>query len=487
MIKRIILSILLLVVMKVFAQPVNLGKQYFSPKLSVSPNYFSAQRILDTGVLPEIKTHTIQGIALWSASTSNGTVKILDSLINYSYSSGHWVKSFKSAFTYDASTNLTIAIYSNWDRGIQEWVYAFKDEYTYDNNGNIILVLDYEWDRISNQWKNKYKYEFTYNAFGYDYNIVSKWNTSSNQWEYLYKEEYTYYSNGKVRSNTNSQWNTSAGQWVLNYKYEYFYDTNDRLETRKFYFWNTNSNQWNRNYKIEYSYDTNGNLSVRTRYSWDNNAGQWVYYKKYEYTYTGNGRINTLISYVWQRSYSQWENSYRNLFSYDANGNLITNLYYEWNPNTQQWDKLDKYNYTYNLSVDISDVIWPSGMKNFYPYVENQLLEMIRYLWNSSNNVWENYKKQTFFYSERAVPVDKIMQNRVAIYPNPVSDYVYFKFKEPLFSTARFSLFDARGQLIILQKVSESKTLDLRDLDAGVYFYILQTDAGIQRGKLIKR
>jgi hypothetical protein len=71
----------------------------------------------------------------------------------------------------------------------------------------------------------------------------------------------------------------------------------------------------------------------------------------------------------------------------------------------------------------------------------------------------------------------------VSVYPNPSSGIVTFSSPSAI---RRIEVTDMAGKVVYINKPNKSKTLiDLVGEAAGVYFYQIESDAGIQRGKLV--
>ena len=74
------------------------------------------------------------------------------------------------------------------------------------------------------------------------------------------------------------------------------------------------------------------------------------------------------------------------------------------------------------------------------------------------------------------------------IYPQPMTDFANFEFKQPLSQASTFTLFDLLGNKILsknLQKQQQQFTLNRGSLSAGTYIYHIQTQKDIYSGKVI--
>lgn len=84
---------------------------------------------------------------------------------------------------------------------------------------------------------------------------------------------------------------------------------------------------------------------------------------------------------------------------------------------------------------------------------------------------------------ESALSVQGHQEEKVFVYPNPVSDRFYLS--DASVATTSFWLSDAAGRLV-LKGISEASGNDVSGLRSGVYFYELVREGKTIRGKLIK-
>ena len=74
----------------------------------------------------------------------------------------------------------------------------------------------------------------------------------------------------------------------------------------------------------------------------------------------------------------------------------------------------------------------------------------------------------------------------VDVYPNPFNDLLTFEFKGTSTPNSILSVFDVLGQRVFTNTYNTNKiTIERNNLKNGVYFYRLQTNAGVVTGKLI--
>ncbi len=72
----------------------------------------------------------------------------------------------------------------------------------------------------------------------------------------------------------------------------------------------------------------------------------------------------------------------------------------------------------------------------------------------------------------------------VQVYPNPVFDKLFVEYHDT--PTGQFTLFNATGQAVMQEAITQNRMLLVTHLPKGIYFYQLQTANGIATGKMIK-
>ena len=83
--------------------------------------------------------------------------------------------------------------------------------------------------------------------------------------------------------------------------------------------------------------------------------------------------------------------------------------------------------------------------------------------------------------------VDEFNKNLVKIYPNPSSDIIQFYSPTLNLNNFHLSIFDVSGKIILKTDLTDDQTINIADLQSGIYFYKLICDNEIQTGKIIKQ
>ncbi|HQJ90760.1 MAG TPA: T9SS type A sorting domain-containing protein, partial [Paludibacteraceae bacterium] len=91
-------------------------------------------------------------------------------------------------------------------------------------------------------------------------------------------------------------------------------------------------------------------------------------------------------------------------------------------------------------------------------------------------------------YSESTVGESIVSSDMIGvrIYPNPVSDYLWFDF--PCTEKSSVVVSDYMGRKLIESQISSGEGISVKELQSGVYFVVLTTPNGGQsRMKVVKR
>ena len=100
---------------------------------------------------------------------------------------------------------------------------------------------------------------------------------------------------------------------------------------------------------------------------------------------------------------------------------------------------------------------------------------------------WRNIETYKIFLAkylvdESLATEDLSPKAKVALYPNPVKDMLYFSAKGKV---AKAEIYDLNGRLVKTTAVSNN-SVNVSSLSKGVYFIILHTDKGVVKEKFIK-
>ncbi len=82
--------------------------------------------------------------------------------------------------------------------------------------------------------------------------------------------------------------------------------------------------------------------------------------------------------------------------------------------------------------------------------------------------------------------INKSLQDKILIYPNPAREQITIQLKNILLNNASIKLTDVSGNIILSQKTTEHNiSLDVHSLASGTYFLIFENDHQVQTSKFI--
>jgi len=391
---------------------------------------------------------------------SVNAIKQLDSLITQQrdQSTGEFINSWKEEYTYDDDNAMIQLTYFIWNTATGQWVYDYRDDYTYNANKNIAVA------------------------------IYSFWNTNTNQWVFDYKDEYAYDTNGNIASLVYYDWNNFSNQWVNDWKDDYTYDSGVLISLQDYY-WDTQTSQWIPDIKDEYSYDAYGNLILCESSYWADYEGRYIEKYHDEFNYN-NANLIEILHKTWTLINNQWQllNDYKAAYAYDNNGNPTLEIFSDWNESTNAWIPENRYEYAYDLSYNLSDLImpplflfWPDNYDN----ITNLPLGCNSY--NYIASAWVTNSILSYYSSDATAPLhihDEILAKSVSFYPNPVDDILIIKSESiPLRKVEIFSILGKK----IKEINSDFKSIRLDNLSKGIYIIKIQGEKGLVVNKLIKK
>jgi len=111
---------------------------------------------------------------------------------------------------------------------------------------------------------------------------------------------------------------------------------------------------------------------------------------------------------------------------------------------------------------------------------------------NPLKNKTSFYKLQLGGFGETevlSIRVIDVGQSGVVVIPNPVRDQTTIYFKNPLHEQHNLFIINSLGATILIEKTQEQVfQLDLKKLDAGVYFFVISDESSKKKaaGRIIK-
>lgn len=160
-----------------------------------------------------------------------------------------------------------------------------------------------------------------------------------------------------------------------------------------------------------------------------------------------------------------------------------------------EWINLNNNNNNPNMTIDISITFY--GMGDYPDYDPNEIyntvcLEVDDYQIAQSNqypysewNILDTHVAVHFTDNAEqcSLSTQSFTQNKIKIYPNPVSDILYFETADTVIE--KVMVFDLSGRKILEQ--NHVNTISVSHLEEGSYILKLFTDKRVQTEKIIKK
>lgn len=414
----------------------------------------------------------------------------LDSVVSCMYNdeSGKVENSMKSYFIYDDKNNNIQTVYLEWSSENNEWYENQRESNKYDDKNKIIeKIEEFKYEEFSN-WiiDLKYVYKYDNNDNLIDTRVFS-YNSSSLDWEKNCGETYGYDQNNNLLYDINWSYDSDLAKWYITEKVENVYNDNNQIVLKTEYNDFDADTVFHIEKQITSEYDDSGKLKTDVEYNWNYDTDSLENYRTREYVYDDNGVLlyETEIYAIYDGAMA------RNSYEFDASGNpvKITKSYFD--SDSSKYILYGKMENEYDQNILFSDVCTPFEKELTYDddtykfSFKSKIFNFIRYNFNQETKQLELYFNDKFFYSEIVSSVIDDNAELSKIYPNPVSDKLFFSFADNA-EQIYFELFDLQGRIVKSKNISNNEILNVNDLCKGIYVYHLTQNGKIQTGKLIK-
>ncbi len=310
-----------------------------------------------------------------------------------------------------------------------------RDSLKYDDRGNIITINTYQ--KINDEWFHCCVVDYTYDD---NNNRITRtnYNDLGTGLEKHGVYTYTYDENNRLIHHDLEL----VGNPIE--RSDYTYNEKGLLEeelSETFF-----DNIWENSARTTYVYDDDNNLTNIYYAYWDN--GSW---------YTGNSTVLT----------------------YDEASNCLSRTYYTDNTIT------DRIYYTYDLTIDMNDVIMPAHPEPFYRRFDQFRNRPESYSWETvdENYILHYITDFNFHYDQLETnSTTGVAENSLDIYPNPASDQ--FAITVPGLKTVE--LLDIQGKNV--KKIiagQDNVRIDVSALSSGIYVVRAFDGKNWKVGKLV--
>jgi hypothetical protein len=418
--------------------------------------------------------------------------------LNYSDQKGWWISGL-IIYDFDEAGNMILREVHKYDYtsgSLQPW---YKFEYSYDDRGNETLSVQYDWDVSSIAWEEsiRRKRTYSYDSIGHllSWTSFHYWN---NTWEPSSKQDFQYDSHGNLTLDAWYIWQPHLSIWTGSEKEEWLYDENDSLISWSHFDWDGYTDKWIRgDFNRRYFYDEDYNHLILLEYraiyeAVPSGMGHEVkyikhdWYHKHEYYYDQAGR-DTL--YKWSESgdstdIENWECQPKRYKAYDDNGYLT--LLTEVGSSRMEF----KYN-EFGTQLMASEYDWVAGewlgiMRWEDTYDENDLkLIHADFHWDPGSKSWMIAEKAFYYWSEHILTSRyNVRSQSLLVYPNPTDGLLLIELPGP--ENYSLDVYTTDGKKVYAARINNGESsIDLSELNPGLYFLILQNEKDIYFNRII--
>lgn len=430
--------------------------------------------------------------------------------------SAFFIKKNKPAAMQITTKQKLDSIYYNYIDGDETYT-DYKDVFDYNVEGKVVEYNEFYYD-FNFGWLNEWKEEYSYDESGNLALMISYFANDNEELQYYSKEDFEYNDNNQQTLHLISEWIESEQGWMPSFREEYFYDENSYDTMYLFSGWNLATESWDYYFKYRIYYNENGNVEYSLNYSWDGFDDTWILISKDENIYNSQGQLSTTFFYYWNPELEKFEPSDKTSYEYDENGNNILIVYSVWNIDTEDWDAKDKqvntideYNniaeqeyfnwnldleewvpvddnyYSYNNNYTYEDLVLPFVYDYVEEFFNHMLTELWYQYWDQDTGEWIADEHVQLYYSPIIISsVNNLTENSAALlYPNPSTDEITIKLPDGT-NKASIKLFDVQGRILMQQVIAGNNTINISTLKTGIYFYHIETEGKIMKGKLLK-
>ncbi|MBO5838375.1 MAG: T9SS type A sorting domain-containing protein [Bacteroidales bacterium] len=319
--------------------------------------------------------------------------------------------------------------------------YELIDSIRYNEQNQLVRLDGYQ--KMGASWTNVYFIEYTYNAQGL---IASRsnYNNFGGIFELGGTYDYTYNEAGQI-IHTELTMGDMVYQTV-DYEYE-----NGLLATETWSYSNpfSQSGEFEPAERMSYTYNNSGNLTLITYETYDG-ISDWGLYGTRTYTYNEVGNCTEMHAYDADENETE-----RSIFTYD--NRLLEETLMPWTPEMTRPE-------TFNN-------------KNIYTLEEYWALDVdfvLQYVCDYEYN---------YVSIDEGVGLADVEQLPLTITPNPTENIIVLSGLAE--GTHQMEIVDMAGRIVMSDNVSNSKQIDLSELQKGCYLVKVMNNQNLYTSKVI--
>jgi len=393
-------------------------------------------------------------------------------------------------------------INESWYEQDARWNITDKYNYFYSVNGSTDSILRYTRDQESGNWTYMTKWVHIYDQFLRDTLTTELWwDTELTQWYIWNKIQKSYNTNDSLIQYVYSGWGNTPYQIVPLYKINLEFENEFRSRSTVYVF-DLNTSQWTNSHSEVYEYNNMGDLTLQNSFIWDVYLNQWNPSTTEKTSFDASGKKINYIRKEWNINEEDWTDELKINYSYNENKKPVVETYYEWNQIKQLWIPYTKITYDYEGNTVVKKLYNAKLWNGIFPpfigahaweifsideYTYNEYEELIIHVshgWTGDEFVWNIFKKSYFYSTHQSTPVNNWSAEKITIYPNPASNFIFISVPENL-GAIEFEVFNLKGSKVLHQTITETCQININGLVQGLYLYRLGNKDSFKIGKII--
>lgn len=430
-------------------------------------------------VVTSLQMNYTQTDTIFRQTNTYNANKQLVQMYGEQYIGGIFVPNSRYTITYNNLKQFVLG--ENYDSFSQTWQPFSRVNIEFNTRGEQIKYIFEQYN--GGVWQVQFGYSTFISYLNNTNKIVdlidSSYNFNSMQMEPDYRESKTYNANEEVVE-IMSYSNNGLGSLVLETKDSVFYTLGIPSKLIQ-YEYDSVSNTFNRAMKFDQltwlNFDPTIDLFYNQPigfwiYSWDNNA--WIQEERTNTTFPDANGSRVELTEVYNNM-NVWVNQARYSEYYDSRKNETESSNEVYNNQTSTWETIygEKYMYQYD--------------------VNNNIVEEINEEFNSTISAYQKTNKYEYSdFITIALGINTIKNTLEAtLYPNPSTNgSVSVNVNMIAASTLNIKITDLKGSIVYTDESNLGKgvnTIELKNLEQGMYIVELNTEYGVSRTKLVVR
>lgn len=387
----------------------------------------------------------------------------------------------RTLFTYSESGLPTEEIQQGWDAANQVYVDETRSSLTYNDADLIVTRTNFFWNENTEAWQPESGEEYAYTPDAQvDQHSIYGLANGSSIYTILLRYTYEYNADGAIETQIAETYNSDSGQLVNESRMTYNY-ISDALTLIEIDQWNPDNENWEAYRLSEVDYE-NG-LEVERRF-YELEDGMPNPISRINYTYNAFDVQASFQQFI--MTDEGWREQFSSTYEFDEVGNATSSLTLLYDAIEDALLPINQVDYTYNTSIEMSDIALPSVYRNLDFLHRSQLLEVNYTAFFGGGMPFGNIESMHYSTFSPETSVNELPKIEVQLFPNPARDFIRVEVGQSQ-EAVRFMLFNSNGSIVIDEHFQRHKSFDLSLLASGVYVYRVMGTHDFASGKLLIR